>query len=323
MIFPPLENGLDYMESAVEHLGDSPTSRDLKYGVLHLAAAIEVLLKMRLEKEHWSLVFEDIKNASLTKYKSGDFKSVSSGEALERLQNIASVEISDSAKRRVKAIVEKRNKLQHYGINDSAQGIQAVTAGALDFLITFIDEELRDVNATGDDPIEETLNGIREKITQIEVFVDTRMKSLLQALSEVTFFVSCPKCLQDSLLLDDVCQCLFCLYQGSAEEIANEYVSEVLGLSSYIIYKDGGEWPIRQCPSCSRQTLVEDVSVVTACDGDNTYVVTPTFFWICFAEGEGWGFGEIDSCSRCGEPKISKGDDGFGMCSNCINYISF
>lgn len=32
-------------------------SRHLKYAVLHLAAGVEVLLKARLQYEHWSLVF--------------------------------------------------------------------------------------------------------------------------------------------------------------------------------------------------------------------------------------------------------------------------
>jgi hypothetical protein len=66
--FPLLENGLDYMESAVGHLSGSPTDRDLKYGVLHLAAAIEVLLKMRLAGEHWALIFEQSGSASMDKF---------------------------------------------------------------------------------------------------------------------------------------------------------------------------------------------------------------------------------------------------------------
>ena len=66
--FPPLENGFDYMESAIQHLQGSPSKRDLKYRVLHLVAAIEVSLKMRLSKEHWSLIFEDPRSVSLDKY---------------------------------------------------------------------------------------------------------------------------------------------------------------------------------------------------------------------------------------------------------------
>ncbi|MEU1409794.1 hypothetical protein ABZ471_47740 [Streptomyces sp. NPDC005728] len=39
----------DYLRSVVNHLDrDEPGPRDLKYGVLHLQAATEVLLKARL-----------------------------------------------------------------------------------------------------------------------------------------------------------------------------------------------------------------------------------------------------------------------------------
>ncbi|WP_186784533.1 hypothetical protein [Streptomyces sp. CBG33] len=47
--FPPVRNGIDYLTSVVEHLSRTrPDPRDLKYAVLHLHAATEVLLKARL-----------------------------------------------------------------------------------------------------------------------------------------------------------------------------------------------------------------------------------------------------------------------------------
>ena len=45
---PPVQNGLDYLKSAVEHLRGDPGPRELKYAVLHLQAAAEVLLKVQL-----------------------------------------------------------------------------------------------------------------------------------------------------------------------------------------------------------------------------------------------------------------------------------
>jgi hypothetical protein len=49
--FPPVTNGMDYLCSVVEHLTGNPQPRDLKYAVLHLQAAAEVLLKARLARE--------------------------------------------------------------------------------------------------------------------------------------------------------------------------------------------------------------------------------------------------------------------------------
>jgi hypothetical protein len=65
--FTPLENGLDFILRALEYLADDPTKRDLKYAVLHLHSGVELILKERLRREHWSLVFEKPEEASKEK----------------------------------------------------------------------------------------------------------------------------------------------------------------------------------------------------------------------------------------------------------------
>ncbi|WP_244302586.1 hypothetical protein [Streptomyces viridosporus] len=61
--FPPVPNGIDYLSEVVTRLArpDAEVSpRDLKYAVLHLQAATEVLVKARLQIAHWSLVVKDL-----------------------------------------------------------------------------------------------------------------------------------------------------------------------------------------------------------------------------------------------------------------------
>jgi hypothetical protein len=82
--FPPVQNGLDYPQSVIEHLQDSPGPRELKYAVLHLQAATEVLLKVRLIREHWSLVFKNPDKASRASFYSGEFQSINLEESLAR-----------------------------------------------------------------------------------------------------------------------------------------------------------------------------------------------------------------------------------------------
>jgi hypothetical protein len=62
--FTPIRNGLDFIHSALEHLQQAEGSRELKYATLHLWSGIEILLKVRLQQEHWSLIFAEPKNAS-------------------------------------------------------------------------------------------------------------------------------------------------------------------------------------------------------------------------------------------------------------------
>ncbi len=91
--FRPVQNGLDYLKSVIEHLRGEPDERDLKYAVLHLQAAVEVPLKVRLIREHWSLVFETPSAASRAALASGDFKSITLEDTLILLTNIAGVEV--------------------------------------------------------------------------------------------------------------------------------------------------------------------------------------------------------------------------------------
>ncbi|MCE0445380.1 hypothetical protein LT493_11300 [Streptomyces tricolor] len=90
--FPPIRNGIDYLASVVEHLDENQSEvgpRDLKYAVLHLQAAVEVLLKARLLREHWSLVFKDPGKATQRDFESADFESCGTEAAVERLREIA------------------------------------------------------------------------------------------------------------------------------------------------------------------------------------------------------------------------------------------
>src|SRR2546426_9855541 len=55
--FTLLENGLDFVWSAVEHLSVATSKRELKYALLHLVSGIELILKERLRREDWKPLF--------------------------------------------------------------------------------------------------------------------------------------------------------------------------------------------------------------------------------------------------------------------------
>ncbi len=68
-----VENAEDFLLEAVRYAKAS-TARDWKYAILHLWSAMELLLKVLLEKEHWTLLFEDVNKASRVKLQAGDFQ---------------------------------------------------------------------------------------------------------------------------------------------------------------------------------------------------------------------------------------------------------
>jgi len=130
IMFRPADNGLDYLQSVIEHLRDDPDERDLKYAVLHLQAAVEVLLKVRLVREHWSLIFEKPSAATSAALVGGDFKSITLEDTLTRLTNIAGVEVPKLAQQQFQRLANKRNKLQHFGLSEQATDRESRRAGA-------------------------------------------------------------------------------------------------------------------------------------------------------------------------------------------------
>jgi hypothetical protein len=141
--FPPIQNGLDYLKSAIAYLSEQPTARDLKYAVLHLQAAAEVLLKVRLMREHWSLVFRNPDKAHRAAFNSGDFQSIGLEEALARLKGIAAIELTAAAQNSLKKLAIERNKLQHFGLAGEAIAIESLAGRVLDALLCFITDHLR------------------------------------------------------------------------------------------------------------------------------------------------------------------------------------
>ncbi|MBR7837390.1 hypothetical protein KDL01_29190 [Actinospica durhamensis] len=127
--FPPIENGLDYLCSVVDHLvktgGESPGARDLKYAVLHLQAAVEVLLKARLQAENWTLVFKVPSTAVRAKFESGEFESCSTQETLARLKSIVGLEFAAKDVTALNKLRGDRNALQHYGLTASGPATEA------------------------------------------------------------------------------------------------------------------------------------------------------------------------------------------------------
>lgn len=60
----------------------------MKHIILNLANCLELLVKYRLEQEHWTLIFSDLNKAKYSDYLVGDFISVDIKSGISRLKNI-------------------------------------------------------------------------------------------------------------------------------------------------------------------------------------------------------------------------------------------
>lgn len=307
--FPPADNGLDYVHSVVDHLSGTPSARDLKYAVLHLQAAIEVLLKVRLIREHWTLVFKNPDKATLASYIGGDFISIGLEETLARLKGIAGIDLSENTKRSFGRLAKERNKLQHFGLEIQAnEAIEKLVGEVFDALLLFITEHLKpDATDHEREVFDYTQTMIEEEIDRINTLVTARLNRLAPELdANAANVVACPSCRKFTLpLVQDELKCLFCDRSWEPEQMASDYASEILGITWRDVAK-GADEPVVMCPECCSNTMVWGVTVREESANEQ---------WGCFncctiGESE-----LIMSCSRCGLPMAANDED--TVCGDC------
>ena len=80
------ENAIDFLNRAVELVSRVEEKKEsvssLKYAIIFLTTALELLMKAILEKEHWCLVFKNLNKASREALREQDFESVDFNTAL-------------------------------------------------------------------------------------------------------------------------------------------------------------------------------------------------------------------------------------------------
>ncbi|MGW2100009.1 hypothetical protein ACWCPX_20265 [Streptomyces olivaceoviridis] len=307
--FPPVRNGIDYLASVVEHLDEEESAvepRDLKYAVLHLQAAAEVLLKARLLREHWSLVFKDPGRATRKDFDSADFESCSTGAAVERLRDIAGIDFEKKETEALSALAKDRNALQHYGLTHSAHAVEARAGKVLDFLMRFLEEELLPLLSG---PERETaardMVPVSDGVRNISSFVTRRLNRLRGELKgQESLTLQCPDCEQMTLVVvPGGGLCHFCGASWSSDEsIAFDYL-EARGET---------EEQIQLCPQCDDYALVE--GVVFADDPNAAGAL------YCFACTARYTVGELISCAGCSRLWPIEADEDGGadpLCPEC------
>ncbi|HCF4357008.1 TPA: hypothetical protein NIE44_006145, partial [Pseudomonas aeruginosa] len=113
-------NAFDFLERGIEEFDKSP-----KYSVIHFCAAVEMLLKARLMREHWSLIVAKPEQANLAKFMAGDFASVTMDEARARIRDVAGEDIGSDAFTSFRALANHRNKMIHFFHADMEEDAQA------------------------------------------------------------------------------------------------------------------------------------------------------------------------------------------------------
>jgi len=129
-------NALDYLLLAGE-MAKQDTPRMLKHAIATLADGLELLLKARLEDQHWSLLFKNIDEADRKKFDAGDFQSVTFEQAVQRLRGISGIEVGARHLPILNALRRQRNKIRHFALTVEAAEALSLLSSAYSFAIEF------------------------------------------------------------------------------------------------------------------------------------------------------------------------------------------
>lgn len=293
--YPLITNGLDYLIDVADRLTADPAglpdARALKYAVLHLQAATEVLLKARLQDEHWALVFKKPETATRTAFDNADFESCTTDEAFTRLSQITGLDLPDKALAAVKKLARDRNALQHYAFTAPAGAVEARAADVLNFLLPFIADHLLprlDTKQRHDADL--MLAAVRGKLARIEAYLKKRRNELRTELKDVADrTVTCPECEEWGTLVlgGDLPNCRFCLKTwDSLVDAVGDYTWQLYGNGDqpHLPHHDARD--IMICPNCEAEAVI---TAVTAAAPDTPRILcfscatdfTNTAFTLC------------------------------------------
>lgn len=314
LAFEPILNGVDFLDRAINELLEAHDHRELKYAVLHLHAAAEILVKVRLQREGFEQVFEDPEQADEAKWKRGDFKSVTLTAALKRLDEVAEIKLESKERRALSNLGHERNKLQHFGSTSNHEVVINLAGKAMEVLSRFIIDYL--VPEAPDDeqaPLAQAQELIRRTLREIASVARARLERIKPELdSWPGVVIHCPDCSELAWTFDldsEDGTCRFCRtawWQEHGWTVAELYVENVLGESRHLAAQGKSGWSIGMCPKCDEEALVD---VATRANPD---VLATVCFQCGFITTD-----ELGSCMDCGRATL---DPDFFLCPSCLAY---
>ena len=282
-----LDNALDSLLSSAEAVRRDEGPRSLKEAVVHLGNGTELLLKARLVRKDWALIFKGKDRVSYDELSKGEFDSVDFWKAIVRLKENVGVSIDEAVTSRLKMLRNLRNRLTHFTVTlDSAQA-KSLVATAMNFSVEFCEQQNM-VSSKATSKISE----IHDNLTGLQEFVNDRMKSIREESTDVLPW-ECPECWQEALVSDGgEADCKFCKRKIDLRELASSH----------------SEGDVEACPECGERSTFAFVLY----NNDEAR-------WVCFSCGEG---GEnYDNCVECASMTYSPFPGELAVCESCQSHI--
>lgn len=311
-----VDNGLDFLRRAINEMAAEPP--DNKYAIIHLFSAVEVLIKARLMREHWTLACTKVDGSTIAGLTNGDVHTVDAATGIDRLRTTVGLNISKDQADRVEGLRKFRNRAAHFAIVGNTDiAVRGALARGLDFTVWFLETHIRpDAPLSEATLIDNALEELAPVLQELKAYVAERLATIKTKLAKFSTLLRCPNCLQPALTLSEgeAPKCLLCWWQEEGEASANSYVYNVLNESEYVVVKDGGIWPVHDCPNCEDSAFVSGVELIN----NRTTPLNSTYAFACFTCSFEATAGEVEQCTRCGDWIISSE---MSICGTCAQNL--
>lgn len=245
-----LENAIDSIVHGLEHYVEGKENpKSYKFAILHVAQGVELILKERLRREHWALIYEKVGKPITS-------RTVSFDTAVQRLQGICNTSLEKYIDALSK-LKDARNEVEHYKVSLSGEEAAALIGSNIPFLVEFLNDELKITlrERIEDEEIWQELLDIEEVFKQAIVKAKEELAVMLEYREkdqEYPMVLECPMCGLEYIVikgkLDKQAKCLLC-----------KHVSE-----------------LRECMSCYKLFVVDELFTAGAlCSDCETYINQP------------------------------------------------
>jgi hypothetical protein len=233
-----VENALGFLSHAIEALETAP-----KFSVIDFYTAVELFLKARLLREHWSLAVA--RNPDWEKFVSGDFVSVSFDEACIRLEKIVQSPIAPRARSKFDAVRLHRNKMVHFFHVDESTEPRVIEDIAIEQLHAWYELHQLLLQQWKD-----TFKPWQKALSRIEFQLQRHKKYLAAKFEAIQ-----PKLEQLAAEGKEICSCTRCNFAAAAMTAGG-----VSGLreGKCHVCSAHNNWLTIACPNCGQDAVLED-----------------------------------------------------------------
>lgn len=306
-----VRNALGFVNTSIGHLQHNP-----KNAIVDLYTAIELFLKARLMKEHWTLMLSKPETGDLQNLAVGDFLSVYLDDALKRIESILGEKIDKGASENFKALGEHRNQIVHFAHSgmDNPGKTQAGMIAEAWASWHYLHALLAGPWAAIFQPYSAELQVLNRRMMRQGEFIKTRFEILKPQLEiqekRGKQVVPCGHCHMPAAIV------------GETHSWGADYTCMVCEVDDTAVEECHAELP---CPSCSAplKFFQKDLH---ACPRCGQAVDTDILIDLCskhFTEGDAWCDEDqvnIASCHKCEHPQPSVFFiDGMWSCVSCFD----